>query len=206
MWHYLHSICQKPIRFVAKTTCKRRCQPYFQERENFTTISFQWWTQKTDKRKNVCYWVPCLNCSFCYIGETSQWWDEQESQHKRSIKNNDSNNSFFMHLKEYPDHVIGWEQVTFLACDSRYSQRRMKESILIDIFSHKGVMNIEDGMKKDACWNVLLPSLRKNFSDSRITWSCNCIVKICEITIPIFGHWELSEFRELMTLLKKTSL
>ena len=55
-----------------------------------------------------------------------------------------------MHLRDNPDHVIGWEQVTFLACDSRYSQRRMKESILIDIFSHKGVMNIEDGMKKDA--------------------------------------------------------
>ena len=125
--------------------------------------------KKTDRRKNVCYQIPCLNCSFCYIGETSQWWDQQESQHKRSIKNKDSNNSFFMHLREYPDHVIGWEQVTFLACDSRYSQRRMKESILIDIFSHKGVMNIEDGMKKYACWNVLLPSLRKNFSDSRIT-------------------------------------
>ena len=78
-----------------------------------------------------------------------------------------------MHLREYPGHVIGWKQVTFLACDStsRYSQRRMKESILIDIFSHKGtsVMNIEDGMKKDACWNVLLPTLRKNFLDSRIT-------------------------------------
>ena len=78
-----------------------------------------------------------------------------------------------MRLREYADHdhVIGrgWEHVTFLACDFCYNQRRMKESILIDIFSHKGVMIIEDGMKKDACWNVLLPSLRKNFSDSRIT-------------------------------------
>ena len=144
-------------------------------------------------------------CVYIYIYIERERWI-RESQHKRSIKNKDSNNSFFVHLREYPDHVIGWEQGTFLACDSRYSQRRMKESIWIDIFSHKGVMNIEDGMKKDACWNVLLPSLRKNFSDSRITWSCNCIVKICEITIPIFGHWELSEFRELITLLKKTSL
>ena len=74
-----------------------------------------------------------------------------------------------MHLKENPDHIIGWEQVTFLAFDSRYGQRRMKESILIDVFSHKGVMNIEDGTKKDACWNVLLPSLRKNFVDSQMT-------------------------------------
>jgi len=45
----------------------------------------------------------------------------------------------------------------------------MKESVLIDIFSHTGVMNIEDGMKKDACWNVLLPSLRKKFSVNVVT-------------------------------------
>ena len=43
--------------------------------------------------------------------------------------------------------------------------RRMKESILIDIFAHHGVMNIEDGMKKDACWAVLFPSLRKGYSE-----------------------------------------
>ena len=54
--------------------------------------------------------------------------------------------------------------MSFLASDSRYNQRRMKESFVIDIFSHTGVMNIEDGMKKDACWNVLLASLRKDFS------------------------------------------
>ena len=120
--------------------------------------------KRPDRRKNICYRVPCLSCSFSYVGETSQWWDERESQHKRSVKNKDENNSFYIHLKDNPDHVIGWEQVSFLASDSRYNQRRMKESFLIDIFSHTGVMNIEDGMKKDACWNVLLPSLRKDFS------------------------------------------
>ena len=43
----------------------------------------------------------------------------------------------------------------------------MKESFLIDIFAHRGIMNIEDGMKKDACWNVLFPSLRKDFPELR---------------------------------------
>ena len=119
---------------------------------------------RPDRRKNICVRVPCLSCSLSYVGETSQGWDKRESQHKRSVKNKDENNSFYIHLKDNPDHVIGWEQVSFLASDSRYNQRRMKESFLIDIFSHTGVMNIEDGMKKDACWNVLLPSLRKDFS------------------------------------------
>ena len=76
-----------------------------------------------------------------------------------------------MHLKDNPDHIIGWEKVytSFVAFDSRYNYRRMKESVLIDIFSHTGVMNIEDGMKKDACWNVLLPLLRKKFSVNVVT-------------------------------------
>ena len=171
--HRCDTICipyvRGPSDLLRKQLAKEGVNLIFKKGRTLRQFLFNGEPKKTDRRKNVCYRVPCLNCSFCYIGETSQWWDERESQHKRSIKNKDSNNSFFMHLREYPDHVIGWEQVTFLACDSRYSQRRMKESILIDIFSHKGVMNIEDGMKKDACWNVLLPSLRKNFSDSRIT-------------------------------------
>ena len=58
---------------------------------------------------------------------------------------------------------------SFLAFDSRYNYRRMKESIFIDIFSHAGVTNIEDGMKKDACWNVLLPSLCKKLSNNVVT-------------------------------------
>ena len=87
----------------------------------------------------------------------------RESQHKRSIKNRDEKNSLYIHLTDNRDHMIEWEKVSFLACDSRYNYRRMKESILIDIFSHTGIINIEDGMKKDACWNVLLPSLRNKF-------------------------------------------
>ena len=63
------------------------------------------------------------------------------------------------------DREIGWGQVSFLAFDSRFHHRRMKESILIDIFAQHGVMKIEDGMKKDACWTVLFPSLRKGYPE-----------------------------------------
>ena len=128
--------------------------------------------------------VPCLSCSFSYVGETSQWWDERESQHKRSVKNKDENNSLYIHLKDNPDHVIGWEQVSFLASDCRYKQRRMKESFLIDIFSHTGVMNIEDGMKKDAVGMFYFPRFARIFQ-LPVHNFCNCIIStVCECTFP----------------------
>ena len=51
----------------------------------------------------------------------------------------------------------------------------MKESIVIDIFSHKGVMNIEDVITKEASWNVLLLRFVKKF------W----IVKLPEVVIAL---------------------
>ena len=45
---------------------------------------------KNNRRKNVVYKITCETCNFCCIGETSQWFDERETQHKRSVKNCDS--------------------------------------------------------------------------------------------------------------------
>ena len=95
--------------------------------------------KKTDWRKNVCYRVLCLIWSSYHIGETSQWWDEWEFQQQK-CKNRNENNSFYM-LSE-------WEQETLLACDSHYSQQRIKESIVIHVFLHKGVKNYENSKKK----------------------------------------------------------
>ena len=169
--HRCDTICipyvRGPSDSLRKQLAKEGVNLIFKRGKTLRQFLFNGEPKKSDRRKNVCYRVPCLNCSFCYIGETSQWWDEREKQHKRCIKNQDERNSFWVHLKDNPDHVIGWDKVSFMAFDSRYSHRRMKESFLIDIFAHRGIMNIEDGMKKDACWNVLFPSLRKDFPELR---------------------------------------
>ena len=111
------------------------------------------------------YKIPCDTCSFCYIGETSQWFDEREVQHKRSMKNCDMNNGIYMYMLKHPDHVIAWEKATFLDYDRNYYARRMKESFYIDIFSKTGTMNLEDGMQKNQCWNAILPILRGEVSE-----------------------------------------
>ena len=120
---------------------------------------------RNDRRKNVIYKIPCATCDFCYVGETSQWFDERESQHKRSMRNCDSNNGIYMHIAKHPDHAIAWEKTTFLDYDRNFYARRMKESLYIDIFSKTGTMNLEDGMYKNHCWNAIMPILRKEISE-----------------------------------------
>ena len=102
---------------------------------------------RNTRRKNVVYKIPCETCNFCYIGETSQWFDERANQHKRSIRNYDTN-GIYMHMLKHPDHVIAWDKVTFLDHDRNFYARRMKESLYIDIFSKTEVINLENGMQK----------------------------------------------------------
>ena len=126
-----------PSDLLRKQLSKEGVNLIFQRERTLRQFLFNGEPKKSTRKKNVCYWVPCLNCHYSYIGETSQWWDKREKQHKTCIKNQG--------LKQF--------------------HRRMKESILIDIFAHHGIMNIKAGMTKDACWAVLFPSLCKGYSE-----------------------------------------
>ena len=59
---------------------------------------------RNDRRKNIL-----SNLQFCYVGETSQWFDEKEGQHICSMKNCDLNNGIYMHIAKHPNHTIAWE-------------------------------------------------------------------------------------------------
>jgi len=118
--------------------------------------------KKDGRKKNVIYKIQCKDCKLSYIGETSQWYDERESQHRRCIRNQDENNGIFRHMKD-TGHDIAWEKVEFLDYDQRTPCRKMKESFLIDIHAAiDGVMNPRDGTQKDACWNSLITILKKS--------------------------------------------
>ena len=98
------------------------------------------------------------------ISAISQWFDERETQYKRSVKNCDSNNGIYMHISKHPDHVIAWDKATFLDYDRNFHAKRIKESFYTDIFSKSGTMSLEDGMLKNQCWNAVLPILREEIS------------------------------------------
>jgi hypothetical protein len=56
--------------------------------------------QKVTERRISCIKFPCTRCNFCYVEETSQWFDEREKQHKCRVKNCDSNNGIYKHLEK----------------------------------------------------------------------------------------------------------
>ena len=97
-----------------------------------------------------------------------------------------------MHIAKHPDHVIAWENTTFLDYDRNFYARRMKESLYIDIFSKTGTMNLEDGMYKNHCWNAIMPILRKEISEKTEPFCQNIDVHLhflflLEMFIPT-GH------------------
>ena len=109
----------------------------------------------------MIYKIPCRDCTLCYIGETAQWYDEREKQHKRCIRNQDENNALFRHIRT-TGHEIAWDKVEFIAFETRTQCRKMKESFYIDMYAAKnGVMNPRDGTQKDTCWNIIIPILNK---------------------------------------------
>ena len=102
--------------------------------------SIQWFLMGNSRRKmeerNVVYKIPCRDCKLSYIGETSQWYDERESQHRRCIQNQDENNGILRHIRD-TGHDIAWENVQFRDFDQRTPCGKMKESFLIDIHASK---------------------------------------------------------------------
>ena len=107
------------------------------------------WSQKVSE----ALWPQC---NIRQIGETAQWYDEREKQHKGCVRNQDDNNALFRHIKE-TGHDIAWERVEFLEFEQRTYCRKMKESFYIDMHAAKdGVMNPRDGTQKDSCWNTII--------------------------------------------------
>ena len=58
--------------------------------------------------KGVVYSIPC-ECGEEYIGETGRTLTQRMSEHKRAVKNGDSNNALAVHVKQ-SGHNIQWEE------------------------------------------------------------------------------------------------
>ena len=65
-----------PSDLLRKQLSKEGVNLIFKKGRTLRQFLFNGEPKKSARKKNVCYRVPCLNCHYSYIGETSQWWDE----------------------------------------------------------------------------------------------------------------------------------
>ena len=111
-------------------------------------------------RKNVVYKGRCKTCGLVYVGETSQWLETRKDQHMRCCRTKDEKNAFALHLKQFPNHEIDWENFEVLDSARNWKERKIKESIYIQRASNGGnlrtVLNIENGEAMDTCWTSIL--------------------------------------------------
>ena len=66
-----------------------------------------------------------------------------------------------MHLQEYTNHSIGWQEVTYLDHEEDWRKRKIKEAFFINAMDPKKIMNLEKGFEVNQCWNEFNPQVRE---------------------------------------------
>ena len=70
--------------------------------------------------------------SFSSNRETSQWFDERESQHQHAVSNKDATNGIAQHVYE-TSHIINWEKVELIDSHKYQRNRKIKGAIYISM-------------------------------------------------------------------------
>ena len=90
------------------------------------------------------YYITCNDCSEVYIGETGHSVHQRQLEHKRSVRNGDTNNALFVHVSEN-NHTINWNNVQLFYKENSLKKRKIIESAVINATP---TMNLSDGCYK----------------------------------------------------------
>ena len=101
--------------------------------------------------KGVVYSIPC-ECGKEYIGGTGRTLTQRMSEHKRAVKNGDSNNALAVHVKQ-SGHNIQWEEANILIREGHWTKRKIKEGIAIK--EKKNNLNLDKAFQIDNNWFTL---------------------------------------------------
>ena len=102
----------------------------------------------------MVYQVPCLDCSFIYIGQTKRDLKFRLDEHKRAIKNQRPDLSALCEHSITKDHIISWTEAKILELETDYRKRLFFKSLHINAKMH--VMNQNDGSSFFAVYLDLL--------------------------------------------------
>ena len=102
---------------------------------------------KLDKHdvKGVVYSIPC-ECGSLYIGETGRTLKTRLMEHKRSVRNRDTNNGIAVHVAE-TDHSVQWEQAAVI---KSITKRKVQEALTIRTTDNN--MNLDPGLMLERIW------------------------------------------------------
>ena len=81
-----------------------------------------------DEKSSLVYKVPCQNCAFVYIGQTTRDLKSRLTEHQRTIKFQRPKKSALCQHSMKNDHPINWSDVKILKLEHDYSKRLYAES------------------------------------------------------------------------------
>ena len=99
--------------------------------------------------KGVVYMIPC-ECGRVYVGETGRTLKQRITEHKRAVKNADSNNGLAVHVAG-TGHTIHWDEAEVVWREEQWTKRKIKESLTIK--AHANNLNLDTGASIDPNWN-----------------------------------------------------
>ena len=86
--------------------------------------------------KGLVYRLPCAECSWVYIGETSRALEDRLSKHKRAIRTSSERSEVAKHVLE-SDHRMDFDGVAIVCKERTHFKRIFKEAWV----THRGGAN-----------------------------------------------------------------
>ncbi|XP_057302713.1 uncharacterized protein LOC130636882 [Hydractinia symbiolongicarpus] len=85
-------------------------------------------SQNTLKSKcNIFYEIPCKDCDAVYVGETKRMFKQRVQEHKRAVRNADTDKNEIADHSWNNDHIIDWDNKKIIdELDSKKIERNHK--------------------------------------------------------------------------------
>ena len=120
-----------------------------------------------EDRKDLVYSVPCT-CGVRYVGETEQHYWDRKSQHQVEVKNKETTEAFYSHIKRNKGHRIEREDCVYLYKEKNWRRRKIKEEVYINalnptesmVRNGNSILNLEKGYEFDPIWSGFNPDIR----------------------------------------------
>ena len=75
----------------------------------------------------LIYLLPCSNCNWSYVAETSRTLKERLSEHRRSVRNFSTRSEVANHVHQ-TGHLMNWDAARILGREGQHFRRIIKEA------------------------------------------------------------------------------